>query len=89
MEQGRHVAAALDAGWRDFLAHRWEVPATASSGQWRTALTERGASERAATELAKLAEDIHYLRYAPQLSSSEALQGELVQRSRRILKSLH
>jgi hypothetical protein len=89
MEHGRHVASALESAWRDFLRDRWEIEAGSPSSRWSRELGARGASTEAGGALEKLAEDIHYLRYAPQLSSTEALQGELVERSRQILRSLH
>ncbi len=89
IEHSRHIAQELEGGWRDFLRARWELPPGTSSNQWSESLAERGASQRACDELERLAEDIHYLRYAPQLSSNEALESELVQRSRQILKLLH
>jgi hypothetical protein len=89
MEHGRHVASALESAWRDFLRDRWEIEAGSPSSRWSRELGARGASTEAGGALEKLAEDIHYLRYAPQLSSTEALQGEMVERSRQILRSLH
>ncbi len=89
IEHSHHIARELDGAWRDFLRDRWEVPSDTSTSQWSDELAERGASKKACAELGRLAEDIHYLRYAPQLSSNEALEVELVHRSRQILKSLH
>ena len=89
IEHSRHIAAELESAWRDFLRDRWEVPPGSSPNHWSRDLGERGASERTCNEIERLSEDIHYLRYAPQMSSNEALEAELVQRSRQILKSLH
>jgi hypothetical protein len=82
------IAAELETAWREFLRDRWDVSPGTATGRWHDELRGRGASDAAGSELARLVEDLHYLRYAPQLSSNEALEAELVQRSRQILKSL-
>jgi len=82
-------AAELEEAWRTFLQDRWELSPGTPSTHWRLELERHGADPKASEELEKMSEDLHYLRYAPQLSSTEALQHELVQRSRQILKSLH
>ena len=51
-------------------------------------MTTHGASRDAAEELVALADDLHYLRYAPKLSSTEEMQRELVERSRRLARRL-
>lgn len=89
LDRPRQVAAELEAAWRDYLENRWEIGPAVPANRWREELTSRGADERSSRDLEGLVEDLHYLRYAPQLSSTEALQGELVQRSRQILRSLH
>ncbi|MDX1643316.1 MAG: BatD family protein, partial [Thermoanaerobaculia bacterium] len=89
LDRPRQVAAELEAAWRDYLEHRWEVAPGVAANRWHDELTQRGANERASRDLERLVHDLHYLRYAPQLSSTEALQSELVQRSRQILRSLH
>ena len=38
--------------------------------------------------LVKLADDLHYLRYAPKLSSTDGLKRELVERSRKLARNL-
>jgi hypothetical protein len=88
-ERPRQAAAELEEAWRTFLRDRWDVAPGTPSTQWREELERHGAHHKASEELERMSEDLHYLRYAPQLSSTEALQQELVQRSRQILKSLH
>jgi hypothetical protein len=51
-------------------------------------LEAREADPAAAAELQRLAEDINYLRYAPQLSETGGLVAEAVDRSRRLLRRL-
>jgi hypothetical protein len=88
-ERPRQAAAELEKAWRIYLHDRWELSPGLPSTQWRQELERHGADHNASAELERMSEDLHYLRYAPQLSSTEALQRELVQRSRQILKSLH
>ncbi len=86
--QPRQAAAEIEEAWRNFLHHRWNLPPGAPSTQWSTLLAARGARPTAASELVKLADDLHYLRYAPKLSSTEELQRELVDRSRKLIRGL-
>ena len=84
----RHAAARIEEAWRELLAARWEIPSGTPSSRWGEALAARGAEPAAAAELFRLAEDLHYLRYAPQLSETGDLVTEAVDRSRRLLRRL-
>jgi hypothetical protein len=84
----RQAAARIEEAWRVFLAARWELPPGTPSTTWAERLAAGGADGEAAAELVRLADDLHYLRYAPQLSATEALQREAVERSRRLLRRL-
>lgn len=87
-ESPRRVAAAIEEAWRQFLADRWHIGPGQPSTQWSRLLEDRGADPAIASELVHLADDLHYLRYAPQLSSTDELRGDLVQRSLRLARSL-
>jgi hypothetical protein len=84
----RQQAARIEEAWRGFLETRWEVPPGTPSTQWGNLLAERGADPEAARELVGLADDLHYLRYAPQLSSCDSLCGEVLDRCRRLARRL-
>ncbi len=84
----RQAAAEIEEAWRDFLHDRWQLPLGSPSTRWGSLLGARGAGRAAADELVKLADDLHYLRYAPKLSSTEELQRELVERSRKLARAL-
>jgi hypothetical protein len=84
----RQAASRIEEAWREFLAARWDVPPATPPGRWREALEAREADPAAAAELHRLAEDINYLRYAPQLSETGGLVVEAVDRSRRLLRRL-
>jgi hypothetical protein len=84
----RQAAARIEEAWREFLEERWEIPAATASARWGDLLAERGAEPEAARELAGLIGDLHYLRYAPQLCSIDALRDEALDRSRRLLRRL-
>ncbi len=86
--QPRQAAAEIEEAWRDFLHDRWDLPPGAPSTRWSSLLAARGARKEVAGELVKLADDLHYLRYAPKLSSTEELQRELVERSRRLARAV-
>jgi oxygen tolerance protein BatD len=84
----RQAAAHIEWAWRDFLAERWKIPVASPAPRWRELLTDRGADPQAARELGELADDLQYLRQAPQLSAVGALQSEAVERSRRLIRRL-
>jgi len=87
-ERPRQAASEIEEAWREYLQARWSIPTGAPSGQWPELLVRQGADPEAARELAALADDLHYLRYAPQLSSAEALREEVRRRSRELLRDL-
>jgi hypothetical protein len=84
----RQAAAHIEEAWRDFLAESWEIPAASPALRWREILAARGADPEAARELGELADDLQYLRQAPQLSAVGALRSEALARSRRLLRRL-
>ena len=86
--QPRKAAAEIEDAWRQLLHDRWGLPPGSPSTEWGTLLAARGARTKTADELMKLAEDLHYLRYAPKLSSTDELQHELVERSRKLARAL-
>ena len=88
LRQPRQAAAEIEEAWRDFLRDRWHLPPGSPSTRWGGLLAAQGASRTAADELVTLADDLHYLRYAPKLSSTEELQRELVERSRKLARAL-
>ncbi|HYG61086.1 MAG TPA: BatD family protein, partial [Thermoanaerobaculia bacterium] len=84
----RQAAAQIEEAWREFLAARWDIPCATHSARWSAMLEERGADPEAARELVQLVDDLHYLRYAPQLSSTDTLRGEALDRCRRLVRRL-
>jgi hypothetical protein len=84
----REAAALIEDGWRHFLEARWNIPTGTPSTQWGRLLSETGAPADAAEALVQLADDLHYLRYAPQLSDTAALQEELILRSTKLGRTL-
>jgi len=87
-ERPRQAAAEIEDAWRDFLHERWDIPRGSPSTQWGNLLMERGIQAEAAGELVKLADDLHYLRYAPKLSAVAELRRELIERSRKLVRSV-
>jgi hypothetical protein len=84
----RQVAAQIEEGWRAFLAERWGIPDAMPSSRWSQALKDQGADPGAAEELARLLDDLHYLRYAPQLCAADTMGREALDRCRRLLRRL-
>jgi hypothetical protein len=84
----RLAAAGLEEAWRHFAAERWQVPAGQPVAHWRPSLTRAGVPGPAVTALVELFEELHFLRYAPELSSVEALREDVLERSSRLLREL-
>lgn len=84
----RQAALAIEAAWRELLAERWKVPASLPLDRWPRAAEERGGDAATVDELRALVEDLQFLRQAPQLSATEAVRGEILDRSRRLLKRM-
>lgn len=87
-ERPRQFAASVEESWRRFLDARWDVPSGTPSTAWSGLLVEHGASRDPAEELVSLADDLHYLRYAPKLSSTDEIRRELLERSKRLARRL-
>jgi hypothetical protein len=86
--QARHAAGAAEQAWRDFLGESYALPAEAPVAQWPGLLAARGLEPTLGSDLLRLIDDLHYLRYAPQLASTDSLQQELLERSRRLARRL-
>ncbi len=84
----RQAAGAAEEAWRSFLGNRYDLPAEAPPTHWAGLLAHRGLRPSLAGELVRLVDDLHYLRYAPRLASTDSLQRELLERSRRLARRL-
>ena len=84
----RKLWARIEEAWREYLAERWEIPPGTPTTRWGDLLEAQGADPDASRELVRLADDLHYLRYAPQLSTCGTLCGEVLDRCRKILRRL-
>ncbi len=87
-DRPRHAAALVEEGWRGYLAGRWGLPATTPPARWGAVLAARGVASEVADEVTRLVEELHYLRYAPQLSTTGAVRDQLLTRSRQLLRRL-
>jgi hypothetical protein len=87
-ERTRQMALRLEEAWRDLLARRWRVPPATAPSRWRELLANQGVEAEVLDELGLLIEDLRYLRSAPQLSTTDALRGDAIARSRRLLRRL-
>lgn len=88
MRRPRRAAEQVEAAWRDYLARRWQIDSPGTADAWGDLLEERGAEPAAAEQMDRLAEDLRYLRLAPELSSTRAVRQDLLQRSLRLLRLL-
>jgi len=87
-ERPRQVAARIEEAWRGLLAAHWDVPEATPPSRWRELLADRGADRQALDELERVIEDVQYLRFAPQLSTTDTLRAEVISRSRRVARRL-
>jgi BatD DUF11 like domain len=87
-ERPRQAAALVEEGWRGYLARHCGLPATTPAARWGAVLAAQGMASDIADEVTRLAEELHYLRYAPQLSTTGAVRDEMLARSRQLLRRL-
>ncbi|HYL06332.1 MAG TPA: BatD family protein, partial [Thermoanaerobaculia bacterium] len=87
-DRPRHAAALVEEGWRGYLAGRWGLPSTTPPARWGAVLAAQGVTSDVADEVTRLVEELHYLRYAPQLSTTGAIRDQLLSRSRQLLRRL-
>ncbi len=84
----RPATALLDSAWGHLLADRWSLATPPPSAIWQRIALERWVAPPLAAELGRIAEDLHFLRTAPQLSNAEALRDEIIDRSRHLASKL-
>jgi hypothetical protein len=82
------LALAVEEGWRAFLHRRWGVSPENPPSRWSGLLAAHGVDGGTLAEIGLLIEDLQYLRSAPQLSSTDTLRSDALERSRRILRRL-
>ncbi len=87
IQRGRKAAQVLEDAWRRFLGERYDIAPDAAAVAWTRHLRERGVSGSTLDEFGKLVEDLEYLRYAPELSASESLVADVIDRSLKLSRS--
>jgi hypothetical protein len=87
-EPPRAAADGFEAAWRAYLAERFGVPSDAPGAGLADRLGARGVPAASGAALAALFEEIDYLRHAPELSQVSHLGGEILERSRRLVREL-
>ena len=75
-------------GRREYAGARWGIPPGLPVAHWPERLTGAGVPSPVARGLVGLFEELHNLRYAPELSRVEALRDEALELSRRLLRDL-
>ncbi len=87
-QRPRPLALRLEEGWRQFLRQRFAVAPETPPSRWRELLAAQGVDGAALDDLDLLIEDLQYLRFAPQLSTTDSLRADALERSRRLLRRL-
>lgn len=87
-ERPRPMAVRIEEAWRDLLQSRWGVPRETPPSRWRELLAPQGVEAEALDELDLLIEDLQYLRFAPQLSTTDAMRADALARCRRLVRRL-
>jgi hypothetical protein len=84
----RQAAAELEEAWRQHLAERFRIPPGTPVSSWTDRLVAERADEGAARRLTELAHELHYLRYAPELSAADRLLADALETSHRLARTL-
>jgi len=84
----RQAAAELEEAWRQHLAARFRIPPGTPVSSWTDRLLAERADAGSARRLAELAHELHYLRYAPELSAADTLLADALETSHRLARAL-
>ncbi len=84
----RETAAELEEALRQHLETRFAIAPGTPASHWHSRLTAAKVDPAAATELAELTKELHYLRYAPELAAAEELRADALSRTRRLARAL-
>lgn len=87
-EKPRQAAARLEEIVGSLLAERLNLPALLPASHWQEELASHGVGAQGAAEAARLAEEINYLRHAPQLSATDDLRNDAIERALRLAARL-
>ena len=84
----RATAAELEEALRHHLESRFEIAPGTPASHWQARLIAAKVDPAAATELAELTKELHYLRYAPELAAADELRADALSRARRLARAL-
>jgi hypothetical protein len=84
----RDAAVRLEGAWREFVRERWGISPGVPVAHWPERVVAGGGTEADARALVDLFDELHGLRYAPELSDVETLRAEAVERSRLLAREL-
>ena len=84
----RETAAELEEALRHHLESRFEIAPGTPASHWHARLIAAKVDPAAATELAELTKELHYLRYAPELAAADELRADALSRARRLVRAL-
>lgn len=87
-DRSRRAANGLERAWRSFLVEVFALPETVPVSGWTRALADRGVPEPTCRRLVALLEDLHFLRYAPELSDAGSVAAELAARFEALAEEL-
>ena len=82
------MAAAVENLFQSELARRHALPDSTPAAQWAERLSHNGLSREVLDEIRALADELHYLRYAPQLAAIDSVRSDLATRARRVAAQL-
>jgi len=87
-DRPRRAGIGLERAWRSFLGEAFGVPDSVPASGWSDALADRGVPPTTRRQLTGLVDDLHYLRYAPELSDIRSVTLDLADRSIRLAGEL-
>lgn len=88
LRKPRQVARRLEQAWQRLLSEDFHLAAGIDPARWADQLRQRSIDRALCDRMDRIAADLHYLRYAPELAAVDTLRDDVLERSRALARDL-